>query len=360
MDVQPADQQKELSLRDLILKLREFIREVIRYWMIPAVCGLMLMGYMAYKYFKYVPVYPATITFNVDEDEGGNSSGLGGLLGQFGFAGARPTRFNLDKILALSKSRRVIQLSLFTKTVVNGKEDFLANHIIREYHLETVQDKKGASSTPFTFTRDSLELFSKEENIMLLRLYGLIIGPKDDAKKALVKTDYNEDTNIMSLTAQTTDESLSLELSRHMFNALSKYYIDKSIEKLLKTYKLVVIKKDSVLGVLRSAEYGLAHFKDSNRNLLFRTDEITQLRLQRDIIAMTTLYGEVLKNAEMADFGLKNKTPFVQIIDTPISPIPPANLSLIKQLLKGFALGFVIGSLFVVGRKVFRAVMNPA
>jgi hypothetical protein len=141
VDSNPIPASDEISLRLLVLKVQSWIQEVIRYWYIPGLFILLGAGYQAYRYFKYVPLYPATITFNVDEDEGGGNAGLTGILGQFGLGSVRPSRYNLDKIMALSKSRRVIQESLFSKVIVNGKEDYLANHLLNEYKLNTVAGK---------------------------------------------------------------------------------------------------------------------------------------------------------------------------------------------------------------------------
>src|SRR5688572_3835721 len=99
----------EISLRDYILKGRDYFYEVLRYWYVPATIALLVAGYQVYKYVRFVPQFPATVTFSVDEDEGGSQSGLTGMLSQFGLGGIRPTRYNFDKILELSRSRRVIQ-----------------------------------------------------------------------------------------------------------------------------------------------------------------------------------------------------------------------------------------------------------
>ncbi len=354
MDQPPINTSEEISLRDLALRLRNWTLEVIRYWYIPGVLVLLGIGIQVFRYIQYVPLYTATITFNVDEDEGGNSQGLASILGQFGLGSVRPTRYNLDKILALSKSRRVIQESLFSKSTVNGKEDFLANHLLREYKLNIPRGKDKLSSPPFYFTQDSIPAFSLQENAMLLLLYGTIVGPPDHPKKALVISDYNEDSNIMSLSATTTNETISLDLTKYLFESLSKYYVSKSIEKLQKTYKLIIMKRDSVLEVLKSTEFQLASFKDTHKSLLMRTDQITELRLQRELAALTAMYGEVLKNVEIADFSLKNKTPFIQIIDSPIAPIPPIELSLLRQLFIGIIVGGILGSLVVLGRMFYR------
>jgi len=210
---------------------------------------------------------------------------------------------------------------------------------------------------PFVFTHDSIPAFTRRENEVLKSLYYFIIGPPDQPDLALLTADYNEDTNIMSLTASTKDETLSLQLARRMFQSLSDYYINKAIEKSKTTYRIVTMKRDSVLGELRSAEYQLANFKDRNRGLFMRTDYVTELRLQRDVTALATMYGEVLKNVEVADFSLRNKTPFIQIIDAPIPPIEPTQISLLRKIAIGIILGGAIGAAIIMGRKAFRDMM---
>ena len=345
---------EDISFRDFALKIKAFVQEVLRHWQIPAICIAIACAVQLYLYFTYEPLYPAKITFSVDEDEGGSAAGLTGILGQFGLGMSRPSRYNLDKILALSKSRRVIENTLFKTMTLDGKEDFLANHLIQVYDLYPDDKGSGKKEQASFFKHDSLPAFNRQENEMLVALYGFIIGPEENPKKALVKADYNEDTNIMSLDVTTTKEELSLALAQRMFQSLSDYYINKAIEKQLKTYNVVSAKKDSVLAVLKGAEYQLANFKDTHRGMLMKTDQLTELRLTREIAALNAMYAEVLKNTEVADFTLKNKLPFIQVIDAPLPPIRPVLQSLLRKLAIGIIIGGLIGSAFVIGRKVFR------
>ena len=357
MEETPKTYNEEISLRDLILKGRSFIQEIVRHWRILALCIVLAVGFQVYKYITFEPVYPAKITFSVDEDEGGSNAGLTGILGQFGLGSVRPSRYNLDKIMALSKSRRVIEHTLFSKLGIDGKDDFLANHLIREYKVMGPANTPGGKPTDFFFTHDSLAAFNRTENEMLMTLYGMIIGPPEHPEKALVAADYNEDTNIMSIDVSTSDEALSLALAHRMFESLSRYYVNKAIEKQLKTYNVVSAKKDSVLTVLKSTEYQLANFKDTHRGLLMRTDQVSELRLTREITALAAMYAEVLKNTEVADFSLKNKLPFIQLIDAPLSPIQPTQISLLRKLLMGIIIGGFIGSALVVCRRIWLDIM---
>ena len=161
----------------------------------------------------------------------------------------------------------------------------------------------------------------------------------------------------MSIDVSTTNEEISLALANRMFESLSEYYVNKAIEKQSKTLSVITAKKDSVLTVLKGTEYQLANFKDSHRGLLMRTDQISELRLQREITALSAMYAEVLKNTEVADFSLKNKMPFIQVIDAPLSPIQPTQISLLRKILISIVIGGIFGSVLVVGRKVFKDIM---
>jgi uncharacterized protein involved in exopolysaccharide biosynthesis len=108
-----------------------------------------------------------------------------------------------------------------------------------------------------------------------------------------------------------------------------------------------------VLSVLKSAEFQLANFRDTHHNLIMRSDQLTDLRLQREIAALSAMYVEVLKNTEVASFSLKNKLPFIQVIDTPLSPIQPTQISLARKVLIGILIGGFLGSFFVIGRHLF-------
>ena len=79
--------------------------------------------------------------------------------------------------------------------------------------------------------------------------------------------------------------------------------------------------------------------------------------MDRDVKMLQVVYGEAIKNLEMADFALKNKTPFIQAIDLPVAPLKKVKKSKLKGLLTGLSIGILLGSVFVVGRKIIRNAM---
>ena len=70
------------------------------------------------------------------------------------------------------------------------------------------------------------------------------------------------------------------------------------------------------------------------------------------------MYGESLKNLEIADFSLRNRTPFVQIIDEPIAPITPSVKSKLSAIFIGGILGVFLSVSYFVFWKIFRDTMN--
>lgn len=351
MNTQNSYEPADLSLKNLILKAKSIIALLWSRKSIPIFCMLLGGAIALTVYYTSKPLYPATLTFSVDEDEAGAGAGLSSILGQFGLGSMKPSRFNLDKILALSKSRRVIQQALFSKIEINGEVDYIANHIWHLYELELPGKVKDVR-----FTHSNIDSFTMQENQMLLGVYGTIIGPRTKPKDALLIADYNEDSNIMSLQVASKNPELSYALVNHLYTELSAYYTDKAVEKQRRTLEIVTAKRDSVLAALKSAEYQLANFKDRNQGLYLLTDKVTELRIQRDIAALSGLYAEVIKNVEIADFSLRNKTPFIQVIDAPLEPIGPTPKSLLKRLILGLFIGGLFGSAIVLMKQYLKEI----
>ena len=315
--------------------------------------------WQGYVYFRTSTTYPASLTFMINEDEGGGLGAISGILGSFGLGGSKEN--NYDRILILSKSMRIVSEVLLTKVIVEGKEDYLGNHVIRIQKLQEEEwlkpDKNG--NTPlrsFFFQHNNADQFSRLEASAVKSLYEILIGSEKD--KPLVGSSLNEDSGIMALSAATRSEEMSIILLQTLFAKLSSFYVDKTIEKNLATYDLLRGKVDSMRGVLAGTDYRAATFEDRNHSLLMSIDKVPQQRYARDKQILMLVYGEAIKNLEVADFALHNKMPYVQAIDIPFAPLEAVNPSKKKALLLGLGLGLLLGCLFVVVRKILRDAME--
>jgi hypothetical protein len=354
----------EISLKELILKIKEFVHELFSHWGLIALICIPVVLYMMYDAFTKKPEYPTYLTFTVNKDDGASMGVMSGLLGQFGFGGVQ-SEFNLDKILDLLKSRKITERVIFHEETIYGNKDYLANHLIN--YLDTLNQWGYIKwyKRPFTpksklegfrFTHDSIQNFNRIENLALKAIYTKMIGtPESDSR--FLKASYEEMSGVLTMVLTLKDEQLTVPLLNKYFEELSKYYIDNSIEKQKVTYDLVKVKHDSIYTALRSTEYQLADFKDSNLGIFTKKSKLNEFRLENRIRILAAGLAKATENLEVADFTLKNKTPFIQVIDRPIFPIKSLKVSKFKTLIISGFLGVLIGMAFVILRKIYRDTM---
>lgn len=348
--------EDEITLKELILKAKEFFQEVLINWRLVILITIPFVLYFFYQAYKTPITYTSELTFMMNDDEGGGLGALGGLAASFGFGGGGNSEFNLEKMLSLLKSRNIIQQGLFEKAELGGKTDFFANHLIAEYDFHK-KWKDNEDLKDFVFQNDKVEEFNRIEYKALKNVYSKVIGSAKT--QGILSSNINEDTGIMTLNMESTDEDLSIKFLNSLFKKLSAFYIDKTIEKQQQTYEITKNKADSLLGVMNFVQNRLLKLKDSNRNTTLNQYRSEELKLERDYQISLIAYGEAIKNKEIADFTLKSKTPFIQSIDLPIPPLGPNKtfITYIKQIIIGGVLGVFLAIAFVLGRKIYRDTM---
>jgi len=347
-------EEDEITLKELILKIKEFFWEVVRNWKWVVLIVIPFVTFFMYKAVSTPVTYEAELTFMVNEDDGGGMGGVSAILGQFGFGGGRGGKNNLDKILELAKSRHIVQQIMFDTISINGRSDIISNHIISFYDYHNKWEKDTTGLRQFLFTKNAG--FSRTENKVIKILYKRIVGSSE--VEALVSTGINKDTGIMTFSSTTVNEGLSIQLCNLIYDKLSTFYINTTIEKQQQTFDVMQQKVDSIKNAMKRTEYELANFRDSNAGLYTTKAKMREIQLQRDVRVLNEMYAVSLKNFEIADFSLKNKTPFIQVIDMPIEPLKIKEESVVKNLIIGGVLGGFFSIFFLMSRKVYRDTMS--
>jgi len=349
----------DISVKEMFAISKAYLNHIIQHWkwiMLACIlCSAMFLIHSMTNKNKYW----SELTFMINEDEstsmgGGLSSIIGGIgLGNLG------NNFNLDKILTLATSQRISKHALFQNEHIEGRSDLLANHIIN--YLDSLNEwqhrpfyirpfKKESDIKHLRFTHANQDSFSKLENKAYTVLHRYLMG--FDGTRGVFKTEYGEKNGIMKLTMWSHNEEIAYHSIDNIFESLSSYYVKKNIEKQQYTYDVLKVKADSIYTDLKSVEYQLASFSDANRNLFSTKDKVTQTRLRREVQKLSILYAEVVKNLEIADFTLQNKTPFIQVIDEPYLPLPFTRLGLLKALVFGIILGGMLSVAWLIFSKM--------
>jgi hypothetical protein len=362
--------EKEMTLRDIVLLVTEYVQEIKKnlryfpYFIIPLAIYFLVDAIMTDD------TYSSKVTFLVTNDsEKGGMGDIASILGSLGMGnlGGKSDESALEKVLQLFKSRQIIENALFQKVSINGNNDFLANHMIRSYGwdklirpykimyiISTGWVKDMEKNSDFTFTSGNIDKFNRTESLVLKVLYERIIGNKEIGLVPTVGSTIDEKSGIMSITMTSLSEDLTSNMLMLLYTQLSDYYINKTIEKQKKIFEIARFKKDSLAGELSYADRSLAEFEDGNRNLVWVRGELKRTNMQRRSRILEGLYSQSITQTETADFALRNKTPYVQIIDKPARPILPIRVSKSKSLLMAFFIGSILATLFIIGRKFLR------
>lgn len=345
----PNLENDEITLRELIQSVRRWVLDLRQNWKTVLLCVVPLAGFFVWKAYATPFIYPANLTFMVREEGRGGFGGLSGLLGQFGLGG-QAGEYNLDKISELGRSRLIVQAALLQRADLGGQNDFLANHIIREYGLHSNDWRKDPVLHDFFFTRDSVAAFGRAENKALQALHGYILF----GKEKFVSLSFTKQTGILALNVAATSEDLSVRLADALYEQLSRYYIEQSTAQPRQTVRNLQERADSIRAILTGSERQLAREEDSSFGLLLKTDRVPQKRLGSDIAMLNLMYAEAIKNLETASFFLKNATPFFVEIDRPVLPVKPIGKSKVKAAGLGVVLGFLLSVIIIFTQNILR------
>jgi uncharacterized protein involved in exopolysaccharide biosynthesis len=166
----------------------------------------------------------------------------------------------------------------------------------------------------------------------------------------------NGQTGILSLTVTAQNEDLSLALVHAIYEETADYYIETSIERQKATYNLIKAKRDSLEAMLRARESGLASFMDKNRSLIQYQAQLPRERMTKEMQVLSTVLVEAIRNLEVADFTLKNQTPYIQALDMPFPPLDPVRPPVLTTVLMAACGGVLLGLLITLGRHYWKQI----
>lgn len=338
--------ENELTFSEVIDNSRSYIKHCFaNKWMFIILSGIgVIYAFINYQLQK--TYYNSSLTFMVKEDEGNSlvSGAISSILGNIGFGSGAKSKVNLDKVVALSKSKYIIKNALLDTIFVKGKNEMLALYLIDVYNLkESWKKEKGIIST-FDGFRSNKEM-SLVENDALENLYGMIADPQNTDK--MFSSSYDDKSTIISLKFKSISDTLSYSMINSIYKHLQSFYIRQSIEKAEKTVHSLEEKLINISKNLKNKDYAYAQKIDNNLGVWLKQETVDQDRTLRDVQINSILYSEVIKNLETARFSLNSATPVFQAIDEPCYPVSKSEPSLLKYIFVGFSIGILMALLCV-------------
>ncbi len=346
-----AIENEEISLKELILTIKDYFFELLRYWWVFIILGPLFGALMFWKESQEPITYTSELTFMMDAESGPSLGAVTGLLTSFGIGGGDN---NVDKMLRLMKSRAIIRESLFEKVKINGKVDYFANHIMELEEIEIFEDEE--ETIRFYFKNADFGRYDRIPNEALMTLHKFIVGGEDSAGAMGIAKD--ELSGIITMRVTFLNEEIAVEYPNYLFDIVEEYFIEKTVEKSERTYGILESKYDSIVGLMATKEYQLAQEYDQGKNLIRMTKQIDRARLEKDIRFLAEQFAEIAKNKELAEFSLLSVTPVIQSVDLPIFPLKPDEPRKIFALGIGGILGGFLAAFLIIVRKLYQDTMG--
>jgi hypothetical protein len=301
------------------------------------------------------PKYEASLTFVVEDPKSGGLLGsYTGLASQFGIdlgGGSGSGVFNGDNVLEFLQSRLMVQQTLLTDTVWNGKRTTLGDIFLNVYHWKDAW-KKNPALADFNFPLNTpwFSLNRLQDSIMA-ELYGIISKGVLDVTKPDKKLDFVE------VKTRSRDEVFSKLFTERLVVTATNFYVETKTQRSRNIVDKLQAQADSILDQLNKTTVRAAVVRDVNLNPSRELAQIGSSFATRDEAILMTMYAEVAKNLEISKTTLGQDTPIIQVVDSPIFPLKKVKLGkLLGLIIGGFLAAFIV-FLLLYFRKLYREIM---
>jgi hypothetical protein len=341
----------EISLKELLDKGKQWFGYLLSQWKIIVLVAIIgaTIG-LSYSFIKK-PTYRASLSFVLEDEKSGGLGGALGLASSLGIdigGGGGGSVFTGSNLTELFKSRSMVEETLLSSVVVDGKKISLAEMYIRNNKwrekwndnatLKNIQFLPENSREKFTRVHDSIlgVIYSNLSNL------SLFVGQK------------NKKVDIIYIDVISTNEMFSKYFCEALVKNVSDYYIVTKSKKSRNNMLILERQTDSIRRELNGAIIGVAVANDNTFNLnpALNVRRTPSARRQVDVQANTAILTELVKQTEIAKVTVRKETPLIQIIDKPILPLPKEKFGKLKGILIGGVLFGLFTSLYLILKRI--------
>lgn len=339
--------EEGMSLKEFLRNITLLFRFLLLKWWIILIAGLSGAGLGLLYGYNETPHYSGDLTFIVEDTKSGGLAAYAGLASQFGIdlgGGGGMGIFSGDNIMEFLKSRLMMESTLLTGTTVNGKNTSLADLYIDAYNLRGAWQKKPALANISIPVTEDRSKFTPQQDSILYEVCLRIL------KKNLKVTKPDKKLSFISVTTKSENELFSKFFTERLVAKATDFYIQTKTKRSKTNVDKLQRTADSILYLLNKKTYTVAEQQDINLNPVRKVASVGMEVSSRDKLMLQTIYGEVVKNLELAKMTMAQETPVIQVVDGPMLPLKVQKLGKLVSLILGGMLGGFLIVAFLVSR----------
>lgn len=338
----------EISIKGIILKVKELFNYFLKQWW-KILIGAILGATAGFFYAKLKLItYNAKLSFVVEEGKT-SSGGLAAIAGQFGFdvGGSNGSGlFSGENLLLFLKSNDLAKETLLTP-YDSLKKYSLADKYAEVYKLreQWSKNKKIGKQIFFPISESKLPLSRLQDSLLNIIIFKVL------TKELIIERPEKKATFI---TVQTVmlDELLSKFFCERLVQKATEIYVQSKTKRQKINVERLQRRSDSIGAILNNKTFLNAADQEKllDVNPASRTSTVNAEISSREKLMLATIYGEVVKNLEIAKVQLNQETPTIQVVDEVGLPLLVIKTSKL--------LSMIIGAVVIVFFQIFYLVIK--
>jgi hypothetical protein len=345
--------EDEISLKEVLQKLGAAGSYLLSQWKIIFLVSAVGAGIGFSLAYVTKPVYAARITFVAEEGKSGSS--LASLVGQFGLdvggASSGGNIFSGENLLFFLKSEGLIRETLLTSYDTGAKQTLADKYAEFTEQKNVWSENKKIGAVNFSLF-DSNSLPRKEDSLLQTIITSV-------AKSLLVNRPEKK-ASFVEVKISSIDEYWSKIFIERLVATGTKLYILSKTKIKADNVALLQKRADSLGALLNNTTYNAAASQQIlvDANPALRTAPVNAEISTRQKMMLATIFGEVVKNLELAKFSLSQETPVIQIVDRSYLPLKKEKPSKLMYLLAGGFMAGFLTVLFLLARRWYQQLMQ--
>lgn len=350
-----TNENEEISIRDIFLRIHEAYVFLLSKWIIILIFGL-LGGTVGYFYMKSKKnVFTSLTSFVLEDGEPGGGlgqySGIASMIG-VDISGNGGSIFQGDNLLELYKSRAMISKTLLSTGIFDGREQLIIDRYF-DFNKSREKWKNDDKLKSLNFiTRVNGKLSRIQDSIISMAV-------TDINRNYLIVSKPDKKAGIINVVVRGADEQFCINFNNQIVLNVSEFYVQTKTKKSLKNLLILQEQTDSIRGIVNNSIKSVAVSNDAfpNANPSKQVLKVPIQRKQIDVETNKAILTELVKNLEISKVALRKETPLIQIIDSPVLPLPMEKPSGLKGLIIGGILSGLATIIYLFVRRYINNMM---